>query len=57
MVFSFGRSTFKLTEDQVNISLEAALGGLCGEFEVSLISERVFSFYVASKQVGFHITN
>jgi hypothetical protein len=55
MVVSFGRSTFKFTEDRVSICLEAVLGGLCGEFKVSLISERVFSFRVASKQVGFHI--
>jgi hypothetical protein len=55
MVVSFGRSTFKFTEDHVSICLEAVLGGLCGEFKVSLISERVFSFRVASKQVGFHI--
>jgi hypothetical protein len=55
MVVSFGRSTFKLSEDQVGLCLEACLGGLCGDLKVSVLRDRVFSFCVANKQVAFHI--
>jgi hypothetical protein len=55
MVVSFGRSSFKLVEDNVGIALEAAVGGYCGEIKVSLIRDRVFSFCVANKSVGFHV--
>jgi hypothetical protein len=55
MVVSFGRASFRLDEDSVAIALESAIGGLCGSLKVQLISERVFSFRVASKKVGFHI--
>jgi hypothetical protein len=55
MVVSFGRSTSKLSEDRVSLCLEAILGGLCGEFKVSILQDHVFSFCVASKHVGFHI--
>jgi hypothetical protein len=55
MVVSFGRSTFKLSEDRVRLCLEAILGGLCGEFKVSILRDQVFSFCGASKHVGFHI--
>jgi hypothetical protein len=55
MVVSFGRAKFKLDEDLVSIALEAIIGGLCGELKVSIIRERVFSFCVSSKDVGFHI--
>jgi hypothetical protein len=53
MVVSFGRSRFKLVEDNVGIALEAAVGGYCGEIKVSLIRDRVFSFCVANKSVDF----
>jgi hypothetical protein len=53
MVVSFGRSSIKLNEDMVGLSLEAAIGGLCGLLKVSYLRERVFLFCVASKSVGF----
>jgi hypothetical protein len=55
MVVSFGRANFKLEEDLVSIALEAAIGGFCGELKTSILRERVFSFCVSSKEVGFHI--
>jgi hypothetical protein len=55
MVVSFGRSSFKLTEDTVSLALESAIGGLCDELKVSLLRDRVFSFTVSSKQIGFLI--
>jgi hypothetical protein len=55
MVVSFGRANFRLTEDLVSLALEAAIGGYCRSLKVSYIKERVFSFVVSSKRVGFHI--
>jgi hypothetical protein len=55
MVVSFGRATFRLSEDSVGLAIEAALGGYCGELKVSLLKDRVFSFTVYIKLVGFHI--
>jgi hypothetical protein len=55
MVVSFGRAKFKLEEDLVGIALESAIGGYCGNLKVSRLGERVFSFCVANKGIGFHI--
>jgi hypothetical protein len=55
MVVSFGRSRFRLSEDSVGLALESALGGFCDNFKVSALSERVFSFCVSSKKIGFQI--
>jgi hypothetical protein len=57
MVVSFGRANFRLSEDSVGIALEAAIGGYCGSLMVSQLGDRVFSFLVSSKQVGFHVLN
>jgi hypothetical protein len=57
LVVSFGRANFHLSEDSAGIALEAAIGGFCGSLKVSILRERVFSFVVSSKQVGFHILN
>jgi hypothetical protein len=50
MVVSFGRAAFRLTEDIVAVALEVAIGGYCRSLQVSRLSERVFSFVVASKK-------
>jgi hypothetical protein len=55
MVVSFGRASFKLEEDLVGIALEATIGGFCGQLKVSMIRDRVFSFCVSCKEVGFHV--
>jgi hypothetical protein len=55
MVVSFGRAQFRLSDDNVGLVLEAVLGGFCDSFKVSALSERVFSFCVSSKRVGFQI--
>ncbi|KAM0861075.1 hypothetical protein ACQ4PT_046145 [Festuca glaucescens] len=55
MTVSFGRANFKMEEDLVSIALEAVIGGYCGELKVSLLRDRVFSFCVSNKAVGFHI--
>jgi hypothetical protein len=57
LVVSFGRANFRLSEDSVGIALEATIGDFCGSLKVSILSERVFSFVVSNKQVGFHILN
>ncbi|KAM0881896.1 hypothetical protein ACQ4PT_032653 [Festuca glaucescens] len=55
MVVSFGRSTFRLSEDNVSLALESVIGGLCDELKVSILRDRVFSFTVSCKQIGFMI--
>jgi hypothetical protein len=55
MVVSFGRAQFRLSDGNVGLVLEAVLGGFCDSFKVSALSERVFSFCVSSKRVGFQI--
>jgi hypothetical protein len=55
LVVSFGHANFCLSEESVGIALEAAIGGYCGHLKVSLLHERVYSFVVSSKQVGFEI--
>jgi hypothetical protein len=57
MVVSFARANFRLSEDSIGIALEAVIGGYCGSLKVSQLGDRVFSFLVSSKQVGFHILN
>jgi hypothetical protein len=55
LVVSFGRATFRMAEETVALALEAALGGFCGSLFVTQLRDRVFSFRVASKEVGFYI--
>ena len=55
MVVSFGRSTFRLDEENVALALEAAIGGYCNDLLVSGLHDRVFSFNVSSKDVCFMI--
>jgi hypothetical protein len=56
LVVSFGRANFKMEEEYVSLALEASLAGFCGSLKVSQIADRVFSFCVSNKKVGFHIT-
>ena len=55
LVVSFGRASFRLDEDTVSLALEAVLGGFCGSLHVTHLRDRVFSFRVSSKAVGFHV--
>jgi hypothetical protein len=55
LVVSFGRASFRMAEETVALALEAALGGFCGSLNVMQLRDRVFSFRVASKAVGFYI--
>jgi hypothetical protein len=57
MVVSFGHASFKLDESAVGIALEAATGGFSGDLKVSLLRDRVFSFCVSCKSVGFYLFN
>jgi hypothetical protein len=57
MVVSFGRTSFRLSEDSASLALEAAIGGFCGSLKVSSLRERVYSFVVSSKHVGFEVLN
>ena len=53
MVVAFGRTSLKLTEDSVTVALESITGGICDALKVSILRDRVFSFTVSSKKVGF----
>ena len=55
MVVSFGRASFKLTDDSVALALEVVLGGFSDKLQVSILRDRTLSFNVSSKQVGFRI--
>lgn len=57
LVVSFGRCKFRLTEDSVSHILQATIGGSAAEFRPVQLADRVFSFKVSAKVVGFHIYN
>ena len=57
MVVAFGQSSFKLDEDSAAVALESITGGRCDALEVSALQDRVFSFTVANKKVGFFLYN
>jgi hypothetical protein len=55
MVVSFGRASFRLTEDLVGLALEASTGGFSGLLNVTGLQERVFAFSVANRHVAFFL--
>lgn len=57
LVVAFGRCKFKLTLTSVGQILQATIGGSAQLFNVSQLSDRVFKFMVASKEVGLFIHN
>ena len=54
---SFSRHDFRLDEDFVAATLEAALGGSAIDLMVTYIKDKVFSFVVSCKEIGFHIVD
>jgi hypothetical protein len=57
LIVSVGRCKYKLTEYSIGHILQATLGGTAVDFRPQQISDGVFKFVVASKNVGFHIYN
>jgi hypothetical protein len=57
LVVSFGRANFCLTDKNVSIALQSCFGCDPSLIHTSCIRERVFSFNVISKAVGFMIYN
>src|SRR4051812_1798257 len=57
LVVSFSRHDFRLDEYSVAAALESALGGSAIDLWVSYIADKVFSFNVSCKAVGFHIVD
>jgi hypothetical protein len=55
LVVSVGRCKFKLSEHSIGVIVQATLGGYAAEFRPVQISDQVFRFSVASRNVGFHI--
>ena len=55
LVVSFSRHAFRLSEDSVAAALEAAIGGSAIDLNIHHIKDKVYSFHVSYKQVGFII--
>ena len=55
LVVSFSRHAFRLSEDSVAAVLEAVIGGSAIDLHVDHIKDKVYSFHVSCKQVGFLI--
>jgi hypothetical protein len=50
LVASFGRSAIRLNEDSVGLLLQACLGGIVKDFNVSHLLDWIFSFSVTCKE-------
>lgn len=57
LVVAFGRCKFRLSEESVALLLQATIGGSASHFNVSLLHDRTFKFFVPSKPVGFFVAN
>jgi hypothetical protein len=57
LLASFGRCKFKLSNYSVGLILQATIGGAAVDFRPQQLSDRVFSFVVSSRDVGFHVYN
>jgi hypothetical protein len=55
LLVSVRRCKFKLSS--IGLLLQATLGSNAADFRPQFISDRVYSFVVASRNVGFHILN
>lgn len=52
-----GRCKYELNEKSIGLILQATLGGCVVHFRPQPVSDRVFKFVVASRNVAFHIYN
>jgi hypothetical protein len=57
LLASVGRCKDRLCEILIGLILQAMLGGSAADFRPQKISDAVFKFVVASRNVGFHIYN
>jgi hypothetical protein len=57
LIVSVGRCKYRLSEHSIGFILQATLGGVAADFRPQQISDWVFKFVVASRNVGFHIYN
>jgi hypothetical protein len=57
LIVSVGRCKYRLSEHSIGFILQATLLGVTADFRPQQISDRVFKFVVASRNVGFHIYN
>ena len=55
LIVSFSHHAFRLSEDSVAATLEALVGGSAIDLWVLHVKDKVFSFQVSCKQVGFII--
>jgi hypothetical protein len=52
-----GRCKYQLSDFSIGKILQATIGGTAADFRLQWISDHVYKFVVASKNVGFHIYN
>src|SRR4051812_18956733 len=57
MEVAFGPSSFKLDEDSAAVVLESITSGRCEALKVSSLCDRVLSFTVDNRKVGFLLLN
>lgn len=55
LVAAFGRCKHRLSISTVGLLLQASIGGNASFFKVAHLSDRVFKFHVASKEVGLFV--
>jgi hypothetical protein len=53
LIVSVGRCKYRLSEHSIGFILQATLGGVAADFRPQQISDWVFKFVVASRNVGF----
>jgi hypothetical protein len=53
----FCRYTFRLTDVSVSLALHSCLGGMPASFHVQFLKDRHYHILVASKRVGFAVTD
>jgi hypothetical protein len=57
LLVSVRRCKYQLSDNSIEKILQATIGGSAADFRPQWISDRVYKFIVASKNVGFHVYN
>ena len=55
LVVSFGRTSFRLSDQNAGLALSACLGFAYDEIEIVNLRDRVFQFAISCKAVGFFV--
>jgi hypothetical protein len=55
LLIFFAHCMFRLNSESNGFILQATIGGIASDFRPIHVSDRVFKFVVASRNVGFHL--